>query len=274
MFLNIANYNITIENLTNYTFSDNHVEQVLNLFSINFNPNLNNITISLSSKINLPSHMYNRADAQYAEENETIFISSHFFDLSFNIAEQHCILHLKKMEPQFFYLLKAIKLVLSIIVIKDGGIPFHCSAVTDGNNGFIFTGKSGSGKTTAAILLNLSSYKLLNDEFNIILPDNESYKIYSTPFTTEKKFKICNNLNTSLSRIFFINKSKKNYIENNLNHIKFNNFLTSIYTFPTTRTICNKMLSNAEKLYNHINPELLYFINNNTFINDFERIIS
>lgn len=276
MELIISEFKIIIKNLSDDLINNNNLNQVFQMFTSASNNYFSKITVELIDKVIFPIELSPRADALYGEKNSSIYLSSTFFNLEFNFLDQKCQLQLFNTKPKEFYLLKAIKLILSIMVLEYGGIPFHCSSVSNGNEGFIFTGVSGSGKTTAAVLLSLGEYQILNDEFNIILPFNNDshYKIYSTPFTTANKLKVCNNLSSNLSRIFFVNKAKSNYLIHNSGKIKFSHFLNSIYTFPSTKLLSEKMLKNAESIYKQIIPEQLYFINNSSFTKDFNRILN
>ncbi len=276
MKLNISHFEILISNLSKDLINNKNLNKVLQIFSSSYNDNVTNITFELVDEIIFPITLLPRSGALYGEINSSIYISSSFFNLAFDFLTQKCLLQVHNIQPREFYLLKAIKLILSLITIKCGGIPFHCSAVSNGKEGYIFTGKSGSGKTTAAVLLSIGKYQILNDEFNIILPvkNGSNYKIYSTPFTTSNKLKVCNNLSSNLDKIFFINQAKSNYIDNNSENINFSHFLSNVYTFPTTKSLSEKMLRNAELLYKQISPEQLYFINNSSFTKDFNRIIN
>lgn len=273
MNLEIANYNIQVMNLPSDIIKSPYLKQVIKMFPVIDKTIKSIINIVLVPKVEIPINLSPRAEAKYGEQNDQIYISSKYFDLTFNLSNQECYLKLFEIKPKTFYLLKAIKLILSIIVIRDGGLPFHCSAISNGETGYVFTGKSGSGKTTAAVLLSLNEFSILNDEFNIIFPRESGFLIYSTPFTTENKLKVCNNINSNINKIFFVNQSNSNYKVLDLKHLNFAMFLSSIYSFPTTKSLTDKMLKTAEILYRNVAPELLYFINNNSFTNDFNRIL-
>lgn len=271
MILEIANKIIETHNIPINILNTKHFNMVNEMFGIS-TTNKADITISIVKNIELPKKLKKREDVFYGERLDEIFISSEFFKLSFNTNTQSALLQLTQVEPIFFYLLKAIKLILSMVIIKDGGIPFHCSAVYNKNGSFVFTGLSGSGKTTAAFLLNLDKYDVLNDEFNIILPDKNGYSIFSTPFTTIQKLQLCNNISANLSEIFFVKKSTKNYISSNTNQLNFASFIQSLYFFPTTKFLSDKILQNTELLYNQISYNQLYFINNKSFISEFNNM--
>ncbi|HEX2957163.1 MAG TPA: hypothetical protein VHO70_10030 [Chitinispirillaceae bacterium] len=84
--------------------------------------------------------------------------------------------------------LEQLKLLVSLLIVKKGGIPLHCSAVShEKMGGIVFTGRSGAGKTTAAELLS-HSCTVFNDEYNTLIPRNGTWYIHSTPFTNPYTF--------------------------------------------------------------------------------------
>jgi hypothetical protein len=72
-------------------------------------------------------------------------------------------------------------LLLYYLTIKNEAIMIHGSAVSDGEKGKLFTGVSGSGKTTIASIYRGSGYKIINDDRLIIKKDGNNYYIYNTP---------------------------------------------------------------------------------------------
>lgn len=72
---------------------------------------------------------------------------------------------------------------LSICLPKRGAILFHCSALLKDDNAFLFSGKSGAGKTTiAAMLVEEANAKLISDDTVILKIESNALIAYSTPF--------------------------------------------------------------------------------------------
>jgi hypothetical protein len=84
----------------------------------------------------------------------------------------------------------------------------HGCAVSRNGQGFLFSGPSGTGKSTIAKLS--SDFKILNDELVIVNRSNGNYVVSSSPFKGDFK----NNINGSvpLSALFLIKHGKKNMI--------------------------------------------------------------
>lgn len=88
-----------------------------------------------------------------------------------------------------------------------GGVMIHASGVTDNDNGYLFSGLSGIGKSTMAGLWKNKDAEIINDDRLIIMPNENNYKIYNTPmpyyFDTAK--------DCGLTKIFLLKQSQNNY---------------------------------------------------------------
>lgn len=271
MILNIAEITIAVNNVPKDIRCSTYIEKVLHSFSADGSINISH-TMNLTPNVKAPTETTRRQNADYFEDSNRIFIESDFFKISIDRNLKKSQLFLKETNNPPFYLLKAIKLVLSFIVIQKGGIPMHSSAVVsnDHTKGFAFTGPSNSGKTTIALLLSIAENEILNDEFNILLPAESGIIIYSTPFTTEDKLVFCNNYNIPLRGIFLLKKSSKNFISKQHPSKNYFKLIESAYSYPATEKLGNMLLQNIESISKHIEPVLLYFRNDSSIIEDFD----
>ncbi|MBI4304241.1 MAG: hypothetical protein HY665_07910 [Chloroflexi bacterium] len=78
-----------------------------------------------------------------------------------------------------------LRILYSLILVKEGGLLLHASSVSDGGRGRVFFGPSGSGKTTIAQLS--GGRTVLTDELALIRPRDSGYRVYGTPFWGEFK---------------------------------------------------------------------------------------
>jgi hypothetical protein len=73
-------------------------------------------------------------------------------------------------------------IVLYYLTVKSDAIMIHASGIYDNNTrGLVFSGFSGSGKSTMAGLWQKYGSIIINDDRLIIRKENESYNIYNTP---------------------------------------------------------------------------------------------
>lgn len=72
-------------------------------------------------------------------------------------------------------------LILYFLTSMKGGLMLHGSGVICGGRGWIFTGKSGSGKTTIAMIFDQSGDSVIHDDRLIIKKEGERWVMHSTP---------------------------------------------------------------------------------------------
>lgn len=77
--------------------------------------------------------------------------------------------------------------ILSLSVLKKGGLLIHAAGLVKQAKAYIFLGHSGSGKSTVAGLL--SGLRVLNDDIIGILPDELGWYAYPTPFWHAKQIR-------------------------------------------------------------------------------------
>lgn len=77
--------------------------------------------------------------------------------------------------------------ILSLSVLKKGGLVLHAAGLAKGDKAYIFLGHSGSGKSTVASLS--PDFRLLNDDIVGILPNRTGWYAYPTPFWHTKQIR-------------------------------------------------------------------------------------
>ncbi|MBN1983243.1 MAG: hypothetical protein JW795_17035 [Chitinivibrionales bacterium] len=154
------------------------------------------------------------------------------------------------------------KVAVSLLTLQGGGIPFHCCAMTRGvEYAFIFSGQSGAGKSTIASLLS-DSLLLLNDEFNLILPDPKGrFMVYSTPFISKKRQLPYTTGAAAIKKLFFIKQNTTNaLVSMELGH-KYRSILSNVYTFLPDPVFATHLFENTENIVSTVSIDMLYFSN-------------
>jgi len=103
-----------------------------------------------------------------------------WFDVESNVGYFYIDEEIKAIEK---YSLVPIMRSLSVYLPLHTGVLFHGCAVAENNEATVFTGKSGSGKTTIAELTrNEFGCNLIGDDTIIIKIKNDGLHVYDTPF--------------------------------------------------------------------------------------------
>ena len=166
-----------------------------------------------------------------------------------------------------------IKMLFSFIAISRGGLPLHSSAVyNEKNGGVIFFCPSGGGKTTIARLMT-PEWKVLSDEYNMIMPENGNYLVYSTPFTAPENLHLCTPGHAPVRKLFKLSQSAVNSIAEMPFKDKFLSLGQCIYSIAATPYLGENILKNMQKLCNKIPIQKLSFVHNRTISLDFHRFI-
>jgi hypothetical protein len=96
-------------------------------------------------------------------------------------------------------------LILYYITVIHGDIMIHASGVNNAGRGYLFSGISGKGKTTMAMLWDKSGAKVIHDDRLIVRNTGNRYMMYNTPV-----YKNDVPAESPLNKIFIIEHGKKN----------------------------------------------------------------
>jgi hypothetical protein len=72
-------------------------------------------------------------------------------------------------------------LILYYLTVINGDIMIHASGVNDAGHGYIFSGVSGKGKSTMAMLWDQAGAKVIHDDRLILRNTGGVYKMFNTP---------------------------------------------------------------------------------------------
>lgn len=151
------------------------------------------------------------------------------FTISFGESNHFYILHKKNMKfiayfirlkkkeiATFYYIgLRQFETILSMVLnelLRDSGFILHASAVSEDGRAFLFTGKSGAGKSTIMKLLS-KKYNPIADDSIIIKKEGGRFYAYQTPFTEKEKWIKRGLKQYEIEKIFFLKKSNRVKIE-------------------------------------------------------------
>jgi hypothetical protein len=96
-------------------------------------------------------------------------------------------------------------LILYYLTALKGDIFIHGSGVSHKGRGYLFTGRSGRGKTTIAGIFNGSGSEVVHDDRLVIRQNDRGVFMYNTPVYENEKYR-----KTGLSSIYIIDHGKTN----------------------------------------------------------------
>ncbi len=149
-----------------------------------------------------------------------------------------------------------VRICYSLLSIKFGGFLLHAATVVKGKNGYIFTGKTESGKTTIARLS--SNYKVLTDEISMIRKVNGHYRTFGTPFWGQGGQG--RNENFKVRRILFLRKDNKNFVKMIKKKEALRAILGNLLFFATEWRLTNDVFVLSNEIVDSIPCYELHFL--------------
>ncbi len=111
-----------------------------------------------------------------------------------------------KLEP-FFQPFGPI--LLNYLSHYNQGILIHASGINNGQNGFVFSAVSGTGKSTMAGLWQQKGARIINDDRLILIPQGDKIIMTNTPMPYYQDIY----KESDVSAIFLLKQSPRNYIK-------------------------------------------------------------
>ena len=151
------------------------------------------------TKTGLGFVIYNQQDKNSVQQNALL-------DMGF----RNWTLYSNPTEEGFFPLTYPMgPIIMHYMTLKSDAVMIHASCAYDGEKGRIFTGFSGTGKSTMAKIWQKKKHQIINDDRLIIRRENGEFFVYNTPM-----YYIDIPKRAPLHSIFIISHSSTNKIEN------------------------------------------------------------
>lgn len=99
-------------------------------------------------------------------------------------------------------------LLLYYLCVRNQAVLIHASGVFGNNRGRLFTGFSGTGKSTMAGLWHSAGHQIINDDRLVLRKNGEGYIMYNTPMSYQDKPK-----SAPLHAIHQIRHASENVVE-------------------------------------------------------------
>jgi len=144
------------------------------------------------------------------------------------------------------------------LMLKRGGFMLHASSVVRKGQGYIFTGSSGSGKSTISGLSEENT--LLSDELTaVMMMDDGSYVAHGNPFWGDFQ-KGTAREQAPVSHLFFLRKARENRIAQIPMGIKMKQMLQNVLFFGRGMELTNELLTVMTDFMTRVSSAELHFL--------------
>ncbi|MDO4748368.1 MAG: hypothetical protein Q4A12_04225 [Eubacteriales bacterium] len=205
--------------------------------------------------------IYRIADLNIEVKNHSEFTKNYLADYltdelvaDFSVTvTQEMIAHEKEIAtevvPEPYYEITAIlRYICDVILSKYSGFFLHCSCLELNGEAYVFTAKSGTGKSTHAKLWRevfKDKVTMINDDKPIVRILDDKFYIYGTPWNG--KHSISNNIKAPIKAIFYLHQADSNRAEM-CDPVSAITKLLSQTVLPDNKEVMNKLLNMIEQL--------------------------
>jgi hypothetical protein len=178
------------------------------------------------------------------------------FRAELDLGRKKAVLHIADVEGVLNCFLRVL---YSIILLNRKGFLVHAAGLAGGEKGYLFAGRSESGKTTTA--RKAVDFQVLSDELVIIREIEDRIWIYSSPFKGEYLGDI-ENSGFELAMLGFLSGNIAGGFERLSKIDSFLKIMENIFFFPRdllsnqklvdqVRSVCNKVMAYNVDFYNY-----------------------
>jgi hypothetical protein len=150
-----------------------------------------------------------------------------------------------------------LRIVHTLILAREGGFLLHAASAVRGGRAFLFSGVSGSGKTTISRLAP-PDVILLTDEVSYVRRDGNGYRACGTPFAGELA-RIGENCSASIGCLFLLDRGQENKIEPVSAAEALRSLLRNILFFAEDRELVEMIFQSACEFVDRVPVRRLTF---------------
>jgi hypothetical protein len=143
------------------------------------------------------------------------------------------------------------------LMLKRGGFMLHASSVVRKGMGYIFTGSSGSGKSTISGLSPENT--LLSDELTAVMRTDGGYVVHGNPFWGDFQ-KGTAREQAPVAHIFFLRKARENRVDQIRMGIKMKQMLQNVLFFGRGMELTNELLTVMTDFMTRVPSAELHFL--------------
>jgi hypothetical protein len=132
-----------------------------------------------------------------------------------------------------------IRILLSVLLAPQRGFLLHAASVVRNGRAFVFTGKSGAGKSTVASLSPKGS--VLTDEISLLKFVDSSWQAFGTPFWGEFRADGVN-VHAPVAGLYFLHQAQDDHLEEVSPREALRGLLPNILFFSRDREMNENLL--------------------------------
>jgi hypothetical protein len=157
------------------------------------------------------------------------------------------------------YFLRA---VMAVLIFKKGGLMVHGAGILHQGKGFLFFGKSGSGKTTVS--RSSLNDTVLNDDLVVLMPQKNKWQLLSTPFWNPTQVEP-KPIQTSLHAIYRLIQDKTVFVESLNPSRALAELFANIPIVPIVPSLCEELMERCISLLHDVPAYGLHFLPDGSF---------
>ena len=155
-----------------------------------------------------------------------------------------------------------IRILLSMLLSRQRGFLLHAATVVNKGRAYVFTGKSGAGKSTVASLS--PKGKVLTDEISLLRFVDGAWHAFGTPFWGEFRADGAN-VHAPIAGLYFLNQSLEDRVERVSTRESLRALLPNILFFSRERQMTDDLLCLLTEFVSSVPCCRLFFRKDCTF---------
>ena len=155
-----------------------------------------------------------------------------------------------------------LRVVFAVLLFREGGLLLHAAGLKKNGNGYLFTGHSGTGKSTVARLS--GDALVLNDDLVTLLPSKLGWVVHGTPFwnPTQTKPNPCSAL---LKGIYALVQDEQVFIEQLSHGMALAELITNVPVLTQDPGLSGQVMERCSEIIKRVTPVRLHFFPDDSF---------
>jgi hypothetical protein len=163
-----------------------------------------------------------------------------------------------RQSPNPYSIDSVLRIVHTLILAGEGGFLLHAASAVRNGRAFLFSGVSGTGKTTISRLAP-PDVILLTDEVSYVRPDSDGYRACGTPFAGELA-RVGQNCCAPIRSLFLLHKGSENKIQSVNPPDAIRGLLRNILFFATDAELVKMIFRSACEFVDCVPVQRLTFV--------------